>query len=166
MKTTNKFVLFYGQSEFYSNWNNSSFWFRGLHFDNGEQFMMFRKAMLFGDIDMAWKILAQPDPAKVKQLGREVKGFVEKVWVETRQRLVREGLLEKARQHPKDRAMLLATGNRTLAEASRSDIIWGIGLGEDDPRALDPKKWRGLNELGEGWMWVREQLRAELAPAQ
>jgi ribA/ribD-fused uncharacterized protein len=166
MKITDELVLFYGQSEFYSNWNKASFWFKGLHFDNGEQFMMFRKAMLFGDMDMAWKILAEPDPAEVKALGRSVSGFVEKVWVANRQRVVREGLLEKARQHPRGKAMLLATGNRILVEASGSDVIWGIGLRENDPHALDPTKWRGLNELGEGWMWVRGVLQAELVPAQ
>lgn len=161
MKTTDKLVLFYGQSEFYSNWNKAGFIVKGLRFANGEQYMMYCKAMFFGDEETAAKILAEPDPAKVKALGRQVKGYVDEQWAANRLRFVRRGLLEKARQHPGIKAQLLATGNKILAEASPSDLIWGIGLRENDPLALDPKNWRGLNLLGEAWMWVREQLRME-----
>ncbi len=161
MKTTFSMVLFYGKSECYSNWNPTGFRVKGIWFANGEQYMMYCKAMFFKDAETAKLILAQPDPQKVKSLGRDVKGFVEKDWVENRLRFVRRGLLEKARQNPEIARQLLATGNRILVEASTSDRNWGIGLGESDPRALDQAQWRGLNLLGQAWMWVREQLRAE-----
>jgi ribA/ribD-fused uncharacterized protein len=161
MKTTDKMVLFYGQSECYSNWHKSAFWVKGIYFDNGEQYMMYCKAIFFGDTDAAWKILAEPDPAKVKGLGRAVQGYVDEKWAENRLRFVRRGLLEKARQHPGIKVQLLATGDRILVEASPSDVIWGIGLRETDPLALDPANWRGENLLGQAWMWVREQLRME-----
>ena len=51
------------------------------------------------------------------------------------------------------------TGNRLIAEASPRDNIWGIGLGEKDPRAHDKTKWLGQNLLGEGLMKVRKRLR-------
>ncbi|MEX3983776.1 NADAR family protein [Paraburkholderia sp. EG287A] len=161
MKTTDNLVLFYGQSEFYSNWNKSSFIVKGLKFANGETYMMYCKAMFFGDEETAAKILSETDPARVKALGRAVKGYVDEKWAENRLRFVRRGLLEKARQHPGIKVQLLATGNKVLAEASPSDLIWGIGLRENDPLALDPKNWRGQNLLGQAWMWVREQLRKE-----
>ncbi|KVP75212.1 hypothetical protein WJ96_05495 [Burkholderia ubonensis] len=165
MKVTDEFVLFYGQSEFYSNWNKTGFTVKDIRFANGEQYMMYCKAMFFGDAETAALILAEPDPSKVKGLGRAVKGYVDAQWAANRLRFVRRGLLEKARQHPEIRAQLLATGDRILVEASPSDTIWGIGLRETDPRALDPSQWRGQNLLGQAWMWVRDQLRAEMTQA-
>jgi ribA/ribD-fused uncharacterized protein len=162
MKTTDNLVLFYGQSEFYSNWNKRRFTVKNVTFDNGEQYMMYCKAVFFGDWDTAVLILAEPDPAKVKALGRKVKGYDDAQWAANRLRFVRRGLLEKARQNPAVRVQLLATGDKILAEASPWDLIWGIGLRETDPLALDPKNWRGQNLLGEAWMWVREQLRKEM----
>lgn len=164
MKVTDKFVLFYGRSEIYSNWHNSGFTVKGIRFANGEQYMMYCKAKFFKDQETAALILAEPDPQKVKALGRAVKGFVKELWDANCLRFVRRGLLEKARQNPEIARELLATGNRIIVEAAAGDRIWGIGLGENDPRAQIPEMWRGQNLLGQAWMWVREQLRAEQLP--
>ena len=58
-------------------------------------------------------------------------------------------------------ATLLATGDKTMVEASPYDRIWGVGLRADDSRVHDRERWRGLNLLGEALMQVREQLRAQ-----
>lgn len=163
MKTTDTLVLFYGQSEFYSNWNMAGFTVKDVRFANGEQYMMYCKAKFFGDEATATQVLAEPDPGKVKALGRAVVGYDDAQWAANRLRIVRRGLLEKARQHQFIRRALLASGDRILVEASPYDTIWGIGLRENDPRALDPAQWRGDNLLGQAWMWVRDQLRAEVA---
>lgn len=165
MKITDAFVLFYGQSEIYSNWNKAGFTVKDIRFANGEQYMMYCKAKFFKDEATAALILAEPDPKKVKVLGYAVKPYIDAEWAANRLRFVRRGLLEKARQNPHIAEQLLATGARTLVEAAPPDRIWGIGLGENDPRALDPTQWRGQNLLGQAWMWVREQLQADLQPA-
>ncbi|MDO8416564.1 MAG: NADAR family protein [Agitococcus sp.] len=163
MKTTNELVLFYGRSEFYSNWHATGFRMYGLPFANGEQFMMYCKAMTFGDEVVMAKILKESDPAKVKALGRMVQPYDDEKWAAVRLNLVQRGLLEKARTHPAIAQALLATGTRLLVEASPWDKIWGIGLKETDPRALNPAQWQGLNLLGQAWMWVRQELHTTIA---
>lgn len=165
MKITDTFVLFYGQSEFYSNWNMTGFTVKGIRFANGEQYMMYCKAKFFGDADTATRILAEPDPRNVKALGRAVRGYDDAKWSATRLKFVSRGLLEKAMQNPRIQEELLGTGDRILVEASPYDTIWGIGLKETDPRALDMSQWRGENLLGQAWMWVREVLRTGPARA-
>jgi len=53
---------------------------------------------------------------------------------------------------------LFATNGTTLVEAAPNDTIWGIGLTEDDPRALKRETWLGKNLLGE----ILTQIRIEL----
>ena len=59
------------------------------------------------------------------------------------------------------REMLLATGKRIIVEAAPTDRIWGIGLAEDDRRALDRSEWRGQNLLGFALTRVRDEIAAE-----
>jgi predicted NAD-dependent protein-ADP-ribosyltransferase YbiA (DUF1768 family) len=63
-----------------------------------------------------------------------------------------------AYQHPGLRSILLATAPTELVEASPYDLIWGIGLGERDPRLTDRSQWRGQNLLGITLMRVRDAL--------
>jgi ribA/ribD-fused uncharacterized protein len=57
------------------------------------------------------------------------------------------------------KTVLLETGDKIIVEASPYDRIWGVGLGENDPKILDQSKWRGQNKLGQVLMKVREKLR-------
>src|SRR5262249_2728915 len=98
---------------------------------------------------------------EVKALGRKVRNFEEKKWVENRERIVVEGNLEKFRQHKDLREKLDATGDAILVEASPMDKIWGIGLGEKSAKERGKAGWRGLNLLGKALVQVRETLREE-----
>lgn len=53
--------------------------------------MMYHKALLFTDTDIASKILREPEPKKQKALGRKVKGFNHKIWDEQKEAIVEEG---------------------------------------------------------------------------
>jgi len=163
MKITEDLLLFYGSSEWPSNWNRRGFYVKEIFFPHGEAYMMYCKAMFFQDPVTAQKILNEPDPYKCKQLGLEVSPYVDEAWAANRIRFVRRGLLEKARHHEDVTNALIDSGERLIVEASRSDRIWGIGLNENDPRALDPKQWLGANGLGEGWMWARDRRKEDLA---
>ncbi|MFC3502600.1 NADAR family protein [Micromonospora krabiensis] len=128
-------------------------------FATAEHWMMWHKAMLFGDDELATQILAAAHPHRAKALGRRVRDFDQERWEARRYEIVVAGSTAKFGQHPDLRAFLLATGDRVLVEASPLDRIWGIGLAADDPRAGDPRDWRGDNLLGFALMEARAALR-------
>lgn len=145
---TEKFTLFYSGP--FSQWYPSNFTVDALEFDCAEQYMMYYKALLFGDVKTAQKIIRiKKDPATVKQLGREVSGFREEIWNPMSWLIVREGNIAKFSQNSDLYDVLLATKGTTLVECSPTDKIWGIGRGIKDPLALKRETWNGQNRLGE-----------------
>lgn len=160
--TTDRFVFFW--SGWPSQWHESPFRVDGVRYRCAEQYMMAEKARLFGDDEILRQILAARSPREHKALGRKVRGFDSARWDAACREVVYRGNLAKFSQDEELRALLLATGDRTLVEASPTDKIWGIGLAADDPRALEPASWRGQNLLGQALMRVRAALR-EAPPA-
>jgi ribA/ribD-fused uncharacterized protein len=141
-----------------SQWWPSPFEVDGRVYATAEHWMMWSKAMLFGDTEAAEKILAAPDPGRAKALGRQVGSFDEQVWARERFGIVVAGSTAKFSQHDDLKNYLRGTGQRVLVEASPLDRIWGIGLAADDPGAADPRQWRGLNLLGFALMQARATL--------
>ncbi len=123
-----------------------------------EQYMMYQKAKLFQDNDIASKILQTSDAGKIKALGRSVKNYDDTIWNGTRQIIVYEGLLEKFRQNEQLRKKLIETGNAILAECAIQDKIWGIGLSMKNEKRFDMTQWKGQNLLGFSIMMVRKAL--------
>ncbi len=144
-----------------SQWHSATFTVDGVTYSCAEQFMMAEKARLFGDAETLAEILAADHPKTQKALGRAVRGFDEARWTRACRDVVLRGNRAKFAQNDDLRALLLATGDKVLAEASPTDRIWGIGLAEDDPRAVRRSAWRGKNWLGEALMQVRRELRGE-----
>ena len=131
----------------------------GLSYNCCEQYMMYKKARLFGDEATAKRILEEPDPANQQKLGRQVSGFDARQWDNHKVGIVWYGNYLKFSQHQDLRMRLLATGNKILAEASPYDLIWGIGYRAKDEKALDLAEWRGQNFLGQVLMSVRSALQ-------
>lgn len=159
------FLCFYGHAVHspvtktcFSQWYPAPFTVDGVLYPTAEHWMMAGNALLFGDEDALERILVASDPKSAKAIGREVRGFDDKVWKANARRLVTEGNVHKFSQSAELKAFLLATGDAVLVEAAPRDQIWGIGLGQDNPRALDPTQWRGQNLLGFALMDVREKL--------
>ena len=123
--------------------------------------MMHQKAVLFKDPEMAKNILKERMPKKMKQFGRRVKNFDDRTWTEKCRDIVEEGNYAKFTQNEDLKKKLLATGDKTIAEASPFDKRWGIGLKAQDKRAQNPKEWKGSNWLGKAIMKVRERIRNE-----
>jgi len=160
---TDQLVLFW--SGWPSQWTPATFVVDGETYSSAEQFMMCGKARLFGDEPSRQAILATSNPREQKRLGRAVRPFDQTRWQAACQDIVYAGNLAKFQQNAGLRALLLATGARTLAEASPLDAIWGIGVSASDPRALDPARWRGQNLLGQVLMRVRAALAGSAGAA-
>ena len=146
------------ENGYLSNWYPSPFTLDGVAFSSMEQYMMYRKAVCFGDENVAAQILATVEVAKIKALGRIVSGYDESLWNGVRQIVVYEGLLAKFSQNSELGEQLKRTGNTVLAECAVKDRIWGIGLSMHDPNRLDRAKWQGQNLLGYTLMMTRERL--------
>lgn len=118
--------------------------------------MMAEKAALFDDQENRAQVLRAPTPNAAKALGRKVRGFNDKVWLQHRYDIVVRANQAKFSQNQQLNEYLLQTGSRVIVEASPVDNVWGIGLAQDSADANNPNLWKGLNLLGFALMQVRE----------
>ena len=143
---------------FLSNWYLSDFVINDIKFTSMEQYMMYQKAMLFGDEEIASQIMSTTNVGKIKALGRSVSNYNESVWNGMRQVLIYKGLVEKFRQNENLLKELQKTGDAILAECAGQDRIWGIGLSMTDPAKNNMDVWNGQNLLGFALMIVRSEV--------
>ena len=150
------------ENGYLSNWYLSEFKVDSIQFSSMEQYMMYKKAIVFNDTKIAKEILETTDGSKIKALGRQVSNYNDTYWNGVRQIIIYKGLLEKFSRNEDLKKRLLNTGNDILAECAVQDKIWGIGLSMKDVNRWDMEKWRGENLLGFALMLVREELRCFL----
>ncbi|MEI9553641.1 NADAR family protein [Enterobacter hormaechei] len=160
MRVTDKHVFFYSWKDMFSNHyrNDRAFALprheqEGVKFYTGEHMMMYEKAMLFADHDIARQITEVFHPQEAKMLGRKVKGFNNALWEKSREQIVENvcycrlvfdlGLRCEAIQH--------RLAGRSFVEASDRDRIWGVGLNQNHPMIHEEQNWLGLNLLGKAW---------------
>ncbi|MDQ1234625.1 ribA/ribD-fused uncharacterized protein [Paenibacillus sp. SORGH_AS306] len=156
------FLFFYRDTSPFSQWYPASFILEGQQFTSAEQYMMYGKAQLFGDREIARRVIEAPHPRQQKALGRQVQRFDNDLWNQEAKNIVYRGNHAKFTQNPELLLVLLATAGHTLVEASPTDRIWGIGLAEDDPRIHQRATWRGTNWLGEVLTQLREDLLSQV----
>lgn len=161
MVVTDKYVFFY--RNYYSQWHIRHFKDEhGREFNCAEQYMMWHKAMTFGDTETASKIMEAVFPGDQKALGRQVKGYVDKQWDIIRLEVVAKGNYLKFSQHADLKKHLIEDHKgKIFVEASAIDPIWGVGLWEDDPLILDEKNWKGTNLLGKALNMAQEMIMKE-----
>lgn len=148
----------YEENGYLSQWYHAPFTLEGVTYQTCEQYMMAKKALLFGDFEKYSQIMKERDPKKDKALGKTVANFDHDLWQSCNEEIVYHANLAKFSQNPDLREALLATGDKILVEASPSDKIYGIGLEASDPVARDPQKWKGSNLLGTTLCRVRDDL--------
>ncbi len=166
---TVKFLFFWGGTPRYegsidnsclSQWYDCVFTADGREYHTAEQYMMAQKALLFKDNEIYEKIMSEDHPSKYKKLGRQIRGFDEKIWARHKAEIVTAGNVAKFSCNESLKSFLLGTAKsgRVLVEASPYDKVWGIGMSKDNPGAEDPEKWKGENLLGFCLMEARDIL--------
>lgn len=134
----------------------------GMTFNCAEQWMMYNKAMLFGDTEIAKKIMATESPREQKKLGRQVKGYDDTKWQAVARDVVVTGNIAKFHQHPDLLEILMMTGDTLLVEASPFDKIWGIGLDAETAAKTPEAEWPGTNWLGIALTEVRDENKSRV----
>lgn len=158
-----KYTFFYKTRHPFSNWHPCRFTDPdGIKYNCSEQYMMAEKAKLFEDEVIREMILESGDPRDQKDLGRRIADFDTTVWSLNAKEIMYKGLYLKFTQNEKLLAALMETRGTLIVEAAKDDKIWGIGLGEDDPKIHDRKNWQGTNWLGEVLTQLRDDLLTEI----
>jgi ribA/ribD-fused uncharacterized protein len=137
----------------------------GKSFHLREQFMMYLKALVFAkgeyrdeNLNISKKIMETDDAVLIKALGRKVIGYDEDTWTNCRFKIVVNGNYLEFTQNKQMQDILIATGDREIAEASPKDRIWGIGFNIGDAQRTPKDQW-GTNLLGKAIMEVRTLLK-------
>lgn len=155
-------VLFHKPTEpngFLSNWYAAEFEYGREKYISTEQYMMYQKMSHFRAYDIADKILKEHDQKVIKDLGRtKIDNFNAQLWDKTKHAIVKRGIRAKFMQNPMLAQKLLDTGSTLLAECSKTDTQWGIGVGISDKNRFDTTKWNGQNLLGRILMEIRQEL--------
>jgi ribA/ribD-fused uncharacterized protein len=154
------YTFFFESKSPFSNWYKTSFTLEEQKFTFVEQYMMWKKALLFKDPETAKKILKSTSAKEQKALGRAVKNFNPDVWNKHKENIVYTALQAKFIQNPDLAKQLVNTSPTLLVEASPHDKIWGIGYSSENALKVGKDKW-GQNLLGKLLTKLRDQ---ELIP--
>lgn len=172
MKITNDFIFFWGDNDPFSNFHPAKVTFPAgfligslsifgeISVPTSEHAFMYAKALFFDDIRSASLIREAKTPLEAKKLGRGVTHFNPIIWDYVSKDIMYEVNKLKYMQNKALLHILMSTRGKELVEASPMDKIWGIGLAEDDYKAVNKANWKGENRLGVVLTELREELYA------
>lgn len=149
-----KQILFYRVSESYgalSNFSPHPIELKGRTWPTSEHYFQAQK---FAGTEHEEAVRLAKSPTIAARMGRSRERPLRPDWETVKNDIMREALQAKFTQHAELRSLLLSTGDSELVEHTTKDRYWGDG-GDGC----------GKNRLGQLLMELREQLRAEWAPA-
>ena len=155
-------VFFHKPDEPYgwlSNWYPSEFELEGIRYSSVEQYIMYQKCVLFGDLESAEMVMKAEYPDEQQAIARAAKGYLENVWRGYRQIVAERALFAKFYQNEELKKKLLDTGDAWLVECAVKDRNWACGISLYDDQRFEASKWNGMNILGFALMKVREDIR-------
>lgn len=171
MKVTKDYVFFFTFKDVFSNWYESPLWVKTKRsgitykFSCMEQYMMWAKAYLFRDYEIAEQILThegirkgEKPQAFYKRMGRSVANFDGQIWDNLKESIIKAGLRSKFSKGTDAHKELMSYPNKTFVEASPYDAIYGIKMDMWDDGVEDPSNWRGKNLLGQWITDIRDEF--------
>ena len=111
-----EFIAFQGELSPYSNFHRAKFVIDNHTSHSSEQWIQYKKAMLFGDTFTANQILTTSTPLEAIRLGYQIDGFDPQRWKSDGYKPSLEGIKEKFLQNPPLLQMLKATHPKTLVD--------------------------------------------------
>lgn len=127
-----------------------------------EQYLMEQKALVFGNSEMAKRIMIEKDPKVQKKIANKynIKNFSEKAWNERNLDIMETGICAKFSQNEHLKQFILCTKPNLLVEASPNDRYWGVGKSLQNPNLWNRNSWlnNSKNYLGCILMKVRKEL--------
>lgn len=164
MKITDEYVFFY--KDWLSNYQKTNFtveWKGTTYtFSSTEKGFMYIKAITFGDLATASKIMKTDDPNQCRKLGRQVKGYKDSEWEKIRYDVFYTLNWAKYNQDKELQKKLLDPqfDGKKFVEASPIDKIWGIGYAENNPNIEYAQIYWGKNYLGRILTNIRKRLKS------
>ena len=139
-----------------SDWYNSRFESDGIVFFTIQQWLMYKKAILFKDYYRAYQILDKKLPYITRGLGKKVENFDEEVWLKKKYELLFDGCYLKFTQNIRIMKYLVSTDPLILVNTS-VDENWGVGYSDIDIKYVHKDKW-GKNLFGKVLIDVRKTI--------
>ena len=123
-----------------------------------EQYLQYKCAQYAGDEVSAAKILQANTPLECKSLSKSIKNLKRDSWEADACSIMKRGLRMKFESDAKCKEFLMATGNKSIGEATADDKFWGTGVSLRDTQATNTGVWTGNNYMGR----LLEEIRDEL----
>ena len=154
-RKTDDVVAFFTGATPLSNFYKSDIELDSRSFSSVEQYYQYRKALYAEQPAKAQKILENTLPLNCKRIGDSI--MAGDGWLQEGEKAMYHACKAKFTQNTYARQFLLATGERTLAEAS-TDLIWGSGKRLNDQDTTNRHAWTGQNRLGKVLMKIRNEI--------
>ena len=159
-KQTDNVTLFFNKHCPLSNFFQCEFTHEDHQYSSVEQYLSYRKAILFDERGLADQCLQTNDPKTQKHKVSKLKKYNFEAWNKHAAEILQPVLMSKFSQNEHLTASLLATGSTEIAEASAYDSLFGIGLSLNSPDAVVKAKWKGSNIQGAALTQVRDSIKS------
>jgi predicted NAD-dependent protein-ADP-ribosyltransferase YbiA (DUF1768 family) len=173
-----KYITFSKSGSTFSLWHPAKFEYKGVTFSSAGQFMLYSKAMLFGDERTAQKVMNFNDKEliqnflngqitaqkittdrlktklwdeyhhKMKDVAHEVVSYNDSIWKIKLPSIIGVAIREKYTQNKDLENHLTSCKNKTMVFATPTDTVLGVGLNKEEVLRTEPSKWPGENLLG------------------